>query len=76
MVRAAQGLVKSKYGERPLKRIVKNADDLAFILDAVPSENSGLTLCTGSLGVAFENDVPAIARRFARRRCGRTSRGS
>lgn len=48
-----------------LKRIVKTADDLAFILDAVPSENSGLTLCTGSLGAAFENDVPAIARRFA-----------
>lgn len=30
VVRVAQGLVKRKYGERPLKQIVKNADDLAF----------------------------------------------
>ena len=43
------------------------AEDIAFILDAVPSENSGLTLCTGSLGAGAHNDVPAIARRFADR---------
>jgi len=48
-----------------LKRIVKSAEDIAFILDAVPSDNSGLTLCTGSLGSGAHNDVPAIARRFA-----------
>ncbi len=50
-----------------LRRIVKNAEDIAFILDAVPSPNSGLTLCTGSLGSGAQNDVPAIARRFADR---------
>ena len=50
-----------------LKRIVKNAEDIAYILDAVPSAHSGLTLCTGSLGANPENDVPAIARRFADR---------
>ncbi|MCX5516437.1 mannonate dehydratase [Kaistia algarum] len=50
-----------------LCRIVKNAGDIAFILDAVPSEANGLTLCTGSLGANPENDVPAIARRFAGR---------
>ncbi|MER8799507.1 mannonate dehydratase [Mesorhizobium sp. M0012] len=48
-----------------LCRIVKNADDIALILDAVPSAHSGLTLCTGSLGANPANDVPAIARRFA-----------
>lgn len=50
-----------------LRRIVKDADDIAFILDAVPSDHNGLTLCTGSLGSNPANDVPAIARRFADR---------
>jgi mannonate dehydratase len=50
-----------------LKRIVKNAEDIAYILDTVPSAHSGLTLCTGSLGANPENDVPAIAKRFADR---------
>jgi mannonate dehydratase len=48
-----------------LARIVKNADDIDFILNAVPSPNSGLTLCSGSLGANPANDVPAIAKRFA-----------
>jgi len=50
-----------------LPRIVSNADDLAFILDAVPSPANGVTLCSGSLGANPANDVPAIARRFANR---------
>ena len=50
-----------------LPRIVSNADDLAFILDAVPSQANGVTLCSGSLGANPANDVPAIARRFADR---------
>ena len=50
-----------------LPRIVSNADDLAFILDAVPSPANGFTLCSGSLGANPANDVPAIARRFADR---------
>ncbi|ANY81126.1 mannonate dehydratase [Microvirga ossetica] len=50
-----------------LPRIVSNADDLAFILDAVPSPANGLTLCSGSLGANPVNDVPAIAGRFADR---------
>ncbi|SEP83687.1 D-mannonate dehydratase [Faunimonas pinastri] len=50
-----------------LDRIVSNADDIAFILDAVPSQANGLTLCAGSLGANPANDVPAIARRFADR---------
>ncbi|MBW7921147.1 MAG: mannonate dehydratase [Rubellimicrobium sp.] len=50
-----------------LRRIVKDADDLAHIFDAVPSDYNGLTLCTGSLGSNPANDVVAIARRFADR---------
>jgi len=33
-----------------LPRCVSTAQDLAFILDAVPSAANGLTFCTGSLG--------------------------
>lgn len=48
-----------------LPRIVSNADDLQFILDAIPSPSNALTFCTGSLGAGVSNDVPALARRFA-----------
>ena len=50
-----------------LPRIVSNADDLAFITEAVDSAANGITLCSGSLGANPANDVPAIARRFAPR---------
>ena len=50
-----------------LPRIVSNADDLAFITGAVDSVANGITLCSGSLGAGANNDVPAIARRFAER---------
>lgn len=49
-----------------LPRIVSSEDDIAFLLEAVPSPANGLTLCTGSLGAGRNNDLPAIARRFAR----------
>jgi mannonate dehydratase len=48
-----------------LPRIVSSADDLVFIVDAVPSPANGITFCTGSLGAGAHNDVPAMARRFA-----------
>jgi mannonate dehydratase len=48
-----------------LPRIVSSADDLAAIIEAVPSPSNGITLCTGSLGAGAHNDVPAIAKRFA-----------
>jgi mannonate dehydratase len=50
-----------------LRRIVSNAEDLAFIVGAVDSPSNGITLCSGSLGAGVSNDVPAIARRFAGR---------
>ncbi|MDB6454385.1 mannonate dehydratase [Falsirhodobacter sp. 20TX0035] len=50
-----------------LDRIVSTEDDIAFILNAVPSRANGLTLCSGSLGANPANDVPGIAARFADR---------
>lgn len=50
-----------------LPRIVSDAEDIAWLLDAVDSRANGLTLCAGSLGANPNNDVPAIARRFADR---------
>jgi mannonate dehydratase len=47
-----------------LPRIVSNEQQIAAILDAVPSPANGLTLCTGSLGANPANDLPDIARRF------------
>ena len=48
-----------------LPRIVSDADDLAFITSTIPSVANGITFCTGSLGAGPQNDVPALARRFA-----------
>jgi mannonate dehydratase len=48
-----------------LPRIVSNADDLDFITSTIPSKTNGITFCTGSLGAGPQNDVPALARRFA-----------
>lgn len=48
-----------------LPRVVGSADDLAFITGAVPSDANGITFCTGSLGAGVDNDVPALAKRFA-----------
>ncbi|MFC0406910.1 mannonate dehydratase [Roseomonas elaeocarpi] len=48
-----------------LPRIVSGAEDLEFITGAVESDSNGITFCTGSLGAGVQNDVPAMARRFA-----------
>jgi mannonate dehydratase len=50
-----------------LPRIASAADDYAALFDAVPSPANGMCYCTGSLGVRADNDLPAIARRFAER---------
>ena len=50
-----------------LPRIVSDAGDIDFILNAVDSPANGLTFCTGSLGANPANDLPAMARRFAAR---------
>ncbi|OOY25826.1 mannonate dehydratase [Thioclava sediminum] len=50
-----------------LPRIVSNAEDIDWILQAHDSPANGLTLCTGSLGANPANDPPAIAEHFASR---------
>ncbi|GAB5447910.1 mannonate dehydratase [Gymnodinialimonas sp.] len=50
-----------------LPRIMSNAKDIAWMLDAVDAPENGLTLCTGSLGANPANDLPDIARRFGDR---------
>lgn len=48
-----------------LPRVVSSADDAAKILAGYKSPSNGLTLCTGSYGAGAQNDLPAMARRFA-----------
>ncbi|WP_294640273.1 mannonate dehydratase [uncultured Aureimonas sp.] len=50
-----------------LPRVASTGDDYAALFDAVPSGANGMCFCTGSLGVRADNDLPAIARRFAPR---------
>ncbi len=50
-----------------LPRIASTADDYQALFDAVPSSANGMCFCTGSLGVRPDNDLPAIAERFAAR---------
>ncbi len=50
-----------------LPRIVSTQDDLARIVAMPDSPSNGVTLCSGSLGAHPDNDVPAIAERFAER---------
>jgi mannonate dehydratase len=50
-----------------LPRIASTMQDYQVLFDAVPSPANGICFCTGSLGVAPQNDLPAIARRFAAR---------
>lgn len=50
-----------------LPRVASTADDYARLFDAVPSPANGMCFCTGSLGVRADNDLPAMARRFASR---------
>ena len=50
-----------------LPRIVTNADDIEWFLNAVDSPNNGLTFCAGSLSSGLHNQVPELAKRFAKR---------
>lgn len=50
-----------------LPRCVSTAEDLEFLLAAQRSPANGLTFCTGSLGARSDNDLPAMAQKFADR---------
>ncbi|OIQ84542.1 mannonate dehydratase [mine drainage metagenome] len=50
-----------------LPRVVSTEADAQWLLDAAPSVANGLTFCTGSYGVRPDNDLVAMATRFASR---------
>ena len=50
-----------------LPRVVSTEADAEWLLDAAPSSANGLTFCTGSYGVRPDNDLVAMATRFASR---------
>ncbi len=50
-----------------LPRVVSTPDDVQTILDAVDDPANGITLCAGSYGSRPDNDVVAMAKRFADR---------
>ena len=50
-----------------LPRIVSNKEDLLNILNAYDSASNGVTLCTGSLGAGYENDLVDITKAVAER---------
>ncbi|HHX32550.1 MAG TPA: mannonate dehydratase [Bacteroidales bacterium] len=49
-----------------LPRIVSNEEDIELILKMIDSKSNGLTLCTGSLSAGEHNNLPNLARRFAK----------
>jgi mannonate dehydratase len=52
-----------------LPRIVTCDEDIAWFLHAVDNPHNGLTFCAGSLSSGIQNDVPALARKYAVRTC-------
>lgn len=50
-----------------LPRIVTCDQDIQDFLDAVPNKHNGLTFCAGSLSGGSHNDVPALAKKYAKR---------
>ncbi len=50
-----------------LPRIVCNDEDINWFLSAVDNPHNGLTFCAGSLSAGLQNDVPALARKYAKR---------
>jgi mannonate dehydratase len=47
-----------------LPRVVSTESDARVLLDSVPSEANGLTLCAGSFGARGDNDLIRMAREF------------
>jgi mannonate dehydratase len=50
-----------------LPRIITGADSYDKMIKAVPNKHNGFTFCTGSLGAGRENDLPAMAKKYADR---------
>ena len=56
-----------------LPRIIGRAEDIQWMLDAVPNKHNGLTFCAGSFSAGEHNDCVAMAKQFADRKIGRAS---
>lgn len=50
-----------------LPRIITGAESYDKMINAVSNKHNGFTFCTGSLGAGRENDLPAIAKKYAKR---------
>ena len=50
-----------------IPRILSRSEDVERLFQAVPSPNSGLTLCTGSFGSCIHNDPAQMLAQFAER---------
>ena len=50
-----------------LPRIVSCDSDIEWLLDAVPDSHNGITFCARSLSAGIHNDVPLLARKYAKR---------
>jgi len=68
-----EGLLMAIHPDDPpwplmgLPRIVSTAEDLEDIISVIDTPTNGITLCTGSLGAGYFNDVAEIAERFSHR---------
>lgn len=50
-----------------LPRIVKNLEDVEFIINAVPNKSNGVCFCTGSYGANPNNNLPEMAKKLGSR---------
>ena len=50
-----------------LPRIVNSDEDIQWFLSAVDNPHNGFTFCAGSLSAGIQNDVVALARKYASR---------
>ena len=55
------------WGIFGLPRIITTEKNLERFLKIVDSPANGLTFCTGSLGADVNNDLPEMAKKFAKR---------
>ena len=50
-----------------LPRVVKNMDDLNFIINSVPNKSNGICFCTGSFGADPNNNLPEMVKQLGSR---------